>query len=251
MIQGIDIAAVRGLGWLKKQEPATIKDISRSIQALSLWNEPASSLVELLLSRRKYGFWETDTPLLDTARACSALAGCEIIQPETIKWILGQQKSGNWNDNEVDTAYALIALGDCRVRNEPGCEWLVRNYGGKREHVGNTSLVVTALLKQDKNKYRDFIKNRAGWILSKRESGGWTHIATSNLAIQALILGGEGDIEPSIRWLLEKQEEDNWGNITSTSLSLISLRMYLDKLNSISHYEEAKESKYEQESSSH
>ncbi len=234
-------AAVRGLGWLKKQEPATIKDISRSIQALYLWNEPTSSLVELLLSGRKDGFWETDTPLLDTARACSALAGCGMIQSAAIEWILAQQKSDSWNNSDIDTAYALIALGDCGVKNESGCEWLVHNYGEKWEHVGTTSLIITALLKHDKNKYRDFIKNRAGWILSKRESGGWTHIATSNLAIQALILGGEGDIEPSILWLLGKQEEDNWGNITSTSLSLISLRMYLDKLNSISHYEEAKE----------
>ncbi len=234
-------AAVRGLGWLKKQQPATIKDISRSIQALYLWNEPASSLVELLLSGRKDGFWETDTPMLDTARACSALAGCGQVQPESLRWILNQQKNDNWSNDGIDTAYALIALGDCRVKNESGCEWLVRNYGEKWEHVGTTSLIITALLKQDKNKYGDFIKNRAGWILSKRESGGWNHIATSNLAIQALILGGDGDIEPSIMWLLGKQETDNWGNITSTSLSLISLRMYLDKLNSISHYEEAKE----------
>ncbi|MDD5472906.1 MAG: hypothetical protein PHU34_02030 [Candidatus Methanoperedens sp.] len=241
MIQGIDIAAMRGLDWLKKQEPATIKDISRSIQALSLWNEPASSLIGLLLSERKGGFWETDTLLLDTARACSALAGCGQVQRDSIRWILNQQKNDNWSNDGIDTAYALIALGDCRVKNESGCKWLVRNYGEKYEHVGTTSLIITALFKQDKKKYRDFIKNRAGWILSKRESGGWTHIATSNLAIQALILAGVEYIEPSILWLLGKQETDNWGNITSTSLSLISLRMYLDKLNSISHYEEAKE----------
>jgi hypothetical protein len=57
------------------------------------------------------------------------------------------------------------------------------------------------------------------------------HIATSNLAIQALILAEEADITPSIQWLLGKQENSNWGDITSTSLSLISLKMYLDKLN--------------------
>ena len=230
----IQEAALRGLEWLKNQKPATIKDMSRMIQALSLWNEPASLLIELLLSRRKDTFWETDKPLLDTARACSALAGCGVIQSETVQWILKQQKSDCWSNNEIDTAYALIALGDCGIKNEQGCEWLLRHC---KEHIGTTSLIIAALSKQDKNKYRDFIKDRAKWLLSKRQSGGWIHIATSNLAIQALILADEKDIEPSIRWLLGKQHSGNWGNINSTSLSLISLGMYLDKLNSVSHNE--------------
>ncbi len=57
------------------------------------------------------------------------------------------------------------------------------------------------------------------------------HIATSNLAIQALVISGgkEIELEPSIQWLLEKQDKNNWGDITSTSLSLISLKMYVDK----------------------
>jgi len=238
MIQGIDIAAMRGLDWLKKQKPTSVKDISRSIQALSLWNEPAKQLIELLLSMKKDGFWETDTLIPDTARACSALAGCGQAQPDSIRWLLNQQKNDNWRDNEIDTAYALIALGDSAVKNEAGCEWLVSNYGEKWEHPGTTSLIITALLKQDGNEYRFFINDRAGWLLSKRLFGGWTHIATSNLVIQALILAGERDIEkeigPSIKWLLEKQVRDNWGNITASALSLISLRMYLDKLNSAS-----------------
>lgn len=226
----IQEAALRGLEWLKNQKPAAIKDMSRMIQALSSWNEPVYELIELLLSKKKNAFWETDTPLLDTARACSALAGCGVIQSETVQWILKQQKSVNWSNNEIDTAYALLALGDCGVKNEQGCEWLLRNYGEKWEHAGTTSLIITALSKQDRNKYRDFIKNRAGWILSKRRSGGWIHIATSNLAIHALILANEKDIEPSIRWLLGKQDSGNWGNINSTSLSLMSLKMFLDKL---------------------
>lgn len=236
MIQGIEIAVVRGLGWLKKQKPVAVKDMSRMIQALSLWNEPAIELIEVLLSKRKGAFWETDTPLLDTARACSALAGCGMIQPDAIDWIIGQQKYDNWNNNEIDTAYALIAIGDSCVKNEPACEWLFGGYGEKWEHVGTTALIITALLKQDRDRYAGFIKNRSSWLLSKRESGGWTYIATSNLAIQALILAGERDIEKevgqSIKRLLEKQNKDNWGNIIATSLSLISLRMYLDKLNS-------------------
>ncbi len=230
----IQDAALRGLEWLKKQKPGAIKDMSRMIQALSLWNEPTSALIGLLLSRKKGGFWETDKPLLDTARACSALAGCGIVQSDTIQWILEQQESDCWSNNEIDTAYALIAIGDCGIKNEPGCEWLLRHC---KEHVGTTSLIIAALLKQDKNKYMGFIKDRAKWLLSKRQSGGWNHIATSNLAIQALVLANEKDIKPSIRWLLGKQEGNNWGNINSTSLSLISLGMYLDKLNSVSHNE--------------
>lgn len=237
MVTGIDIAASRGLEWLKEQQPETIKDISRSIQALTLWNESASALIEKLLSLKKDGYWETETPINDTARACIALCGCGKIQTEIIRWILEQQKIDNWNDNEIDTAYALIALGDCQIKNEKGCEWLFANYGPKWEHPGTTSLIITALFKQDDKKYRDFIKERAHWLLSKREGSGWIHSATSNLVIQALILTGikEKDIRPSIKWLLEKQQDiGSWKDITSTSLSLISLKMYLDNLNSIS-----------------
>ena len=190
-----------------------------------------SGLVEVLLSKKKDESWETETPLLDTARACSALAVCGIIHSDTINWILERQEDGNWNNNEIDTSYALIALGDAGIKNEPGCEWLWRNYGTKWEHAGTTSLIITALLKQNRTKYGEFIKDRSGWLLSKRQSGGWTYIATSNLAIQALILAEEADIALSIQWLLEKQDNGNWGDITSTSLSLISLKMYLDKLN--------------------
>ncbi len=231
MIQRIDIAAMRALNWLKKQKPTTVKDISRSIQVLSLWNELAIQLIELLQSMRKDAFWETGTPLLDTARACSALAGCGMIQSDAIGWILGQQKYDNWNNNEIDTAYALIALGDSGVKNEAGCEWLFSSYGEKWEHVGTTALIITALLKQDRDRYAEFIKNRSNWIISKRESGGWNYIATSNLAFQALVLSGELiELESSVQWLLGKQNKDNWGDITLTALSLISLKLYLNKL---------------------
>ncbi|MDL5503296.1 MAG: hypothetical protein QSU88_08770, partial [Candidatus Methanoperedens sp.] len=118
-----------------------------------------------------------------------------------------------------------------------GCNWIVSNYSPKWEHPGTTSLIITALSIQDKEKYRDFIKDRASWLLSKREGGGWTYIATSNLVIQALIVSGveDEDIAPSIKWLLGKQQENgSWRDIISTTLSLITLKMYLDKLNSIS-----------------
>ncbi|MDD5615597.1 MAG: hypothetical protein PHH85_05285 [Candidatus Methanoperedens sp.] len=224
----IDIykSASSGIAWLKNQDITEIKDLSRSIQALSLWGEKTVHLMGILLTRKKGEFWETDKPLLDTARACSALAGCGIIADEPVNWILGQQKNGNWGNSEIETSYALIALGDAGMKNESGCEWLVSNYGKKWEHIGTTSLIITALLKQNEEKYLDFILDRTGWILSKKESGGWTYTATSNLAIQALILAGEEDIDPSIEWLMGRQVNGNWGDITSTALSLISLNMY-------------------------
>lgn len=223
-------AAASGIAWLKKQKPVTVKDISRSIQALHQWDEPALDLIEILLSMKKNGYWGTETPLTDMARACSALVSCGFEQSDSIRWIENLQENDCWNNNEIDTAYALITLGESDARNKPGCDWLVRNYGEKWEYAGTTALIITALIKQDRIKYNDFIINRAEWLLSKRKSGGWVHIATSNLVIQALILSGLKDIKeemsPSIQWLLEKQDNDNWGNITSTALTLISLGMY-------------------------
>lgn len=238
MSKEIETASLRGLEWLKEQQPETIKDISRSIQAFSFWNEPANHLIEKLLSHKKTGFWETETPINDTARACIALCsyGNDLPVAGIIHWLQEQQKNDNWNNSEIDTSYALIALGDCSIQNRSGCRWLVQNYGQKWEHPGTTSLIITALIKQDNEKYSTFINERASWLLSKREKGGWTYTATSNLVIQALILAGKGtDMEPSIKWLLGKQEENgSWKDIISTTLSLITLKMYLDKLNSIS-----------------
>jgi len=225
-------SASSGIAWLKEQDISEVKDLSRSIQALTLWNEKTLHLIGILLTKKKGAFWETDKALLDTSRACSALASCGIIADEQLDWIIEQQNDGNWNSSEIETSYALIALGDAGMKNEQGCEWLVNNYEKKWEFIGTTSLIITALIKQNKDKYMDFIKDRAGWILSKNDSGGWTYTATSNLAIQALIQSDERDIAPSIRWLLVRQEQGNWGDILSTSLSLISLKMYLGKLNS-------------------
>lgn len=227
------ISASLGLEWLKTQNPETIKDISRSIQTLFIWNEPSQHLIEKLLSMKKDGFWESETPILDTARACSALCSCGKIQPDIVRWIQKGQKKDNWNNSVVDTAYALSALSDCGIENEKGCQWLINYYGKKPEHTGTTALILMALFKQNKTRYRDFINERAEWLLSKRESGGWNHIATSNLVIQALILSGMKELLPSIKWLIGKQQKNGcWKDITSTSLSLISLKMYLDKLNS-------------------
>jgi hypothetical protein len=229
----IQTAATAGINWLKGQNPYEVKDISRSIQALALWNENSFHLIEILLSKKKNAFWETDKPILDTGRGCSALVGCGIVNSESINWIQEQQNNNNWNNNEIETSYALIALADAGLKNEPGCEWLFRNYSKNWEYPGTTSLILMALIKQNKHIYKDFINNRASWLLSKRRESGWIYIVVSNLVLQALILSGEiskMDIEPSIQWLLGKQDNGNWGNITSTALSLISLRLFLNEI---------------------
>lgn len=130
-----------------------------------------------------------------------------------------------------------IRFADMEVKDREGCRWLYENYGPAWEQVGTTSLIITALQKQDtlakSIEFRDFLRERAEWILSKREpDGGWEHISTSNLAIQALVLAGfKNEIEDSIRWLLKNVHESGaWGNkeddVNATSLTLITLGLY-------------------------
>lgn len=123
------------------------------------------------------------------------------------------------------------------ILDREGCNWLYENYGPEWEQVGTTSLIISALKKQenltDSRDFEEFIRERAEWILSKREQdGGWKHISTSNLAIQALILAGfKNELEISIHWLLGKVRESGaWGNkeddINATALALSTLGMY-------------------------
>ncbi len=141
----IKIAAGSAIRWLRLQNPDSPKDLSRSIQALSSWKEDATEQIELLLSLQRNGHWADERQVPDTARASIALASCSMREPESIRWILDHQANGNWNNNEIDTSYALIALSDNGIRNAQGCEWLLKNYGPKWEHVGTTSLIITAL----------------------------------------------------------------------------------------------------------
>ena len=66
----------------------------------------------------------------------------------------------------------------------------------------------------------------------KNQDGGWKHISTSNLAIQALILAGfKDEVEDSVHWLLENVHENGaWGNnnddINATALTLSTLGLY-------------------------
>ena len=52
------------------------------------------------------------------------------------------------------------------------------------------------------------------------------HLATSNLAIQALMTVGV-DVSSSIKWLVSKQDGGGgWKNVATTALSLITLWGY-------------------------
>ena len=77
-----------------------------------------------------------------------------------------------------------------------------------------------------------FGKGLSGSFQEKGQDGGWEHISTSNLAIQALLLAGfKEEIEDSVHWLLEKADKNGaWGNkeedINATALSLSTLGLY-------------------------
>lgn len=148
-----------------------------------------------------------------------------------------EKNGSSWNEDVYDTAYSLGALADMEVPDREGCNWLYKNYGPAWEQVGTTSLIISALKKQEnltKSRYfEEFICERAEWILSKREQdGGWEHISTSNLIIQALLLTGfKKEVEISINWLIGKVRESGaWGNkeddINATALTLTTLGMY-------------------------
>ncbi|MFP4654139.1 MAG: hypothetical protein ACLFMM_00400 [Methanohalobium sp.] len=220
--------------WLKNQEIDTVKCLSKVIVAFDLW-DIENHYAAKLISKKQNSSWNNS--VRDTSRACSALANIGIIFPDTKKWLLNQCDGKAWNDDVYDTAYTLIALADMNVQYKMGCDWIVENYSSKWEHTGTTSLVLTALVKQEKllstGKYGKFIQNRSEWILSQAEDGGgWIHISTSNLAVQALMLTGYmNELEPHIQWLINNFNENGyWGNekgkVVATALSLITLEMY-------------------------
>ncbi|AKB13694.1 hypothetical protein SAMN02910340_01587 [Methanosarcina thermophila] len=160
-----------------------------------------------------------------------------IVFMSSVKWLLARKRKNSWNKDVYDTSYALAALADTGTQDRDGCNWLYEHYCPSWEQVGTTSLLITALKKQDnlaKSKdFETFIRERAEWILSKRANdGGWQYISTSNLAIQALLLTGfKDELEPSIRWLLKNVHENgSWGNqtddVNATALTLSTLGLY-------------------------
>jgi hypothetical protein len=223
-----------GFTWLSSRQIESVKELASTVSAHALWGLKNPYTTRLIL-KKEFDSWNSS--IRDTARACSALSNEGIIFRASEKWLLSRKKGSSWNDDVYDTAYSLGALADMEVPETESCNWLYENYGPAWEQVGTTSLIISALKKQEKLKgsrdFEDFIRERAEWILSKRDyDGGWEHISTSNLAIQALILAGfKKELEISIRWLLGKVHESGaWGNknddINATALTLSTLGMY-------------------------
>lgn len=220
--------------WLSEQQITSVKELSRAVSAHATWNRP-NPYTHLLIQEKEGASWNDS--VRDTARACSALAAEGIVFTAAEKWLLGKKSGSSWNEEVYDTAYALEALADMEVQDSEGCRWLYENYGPAWEQVGTTSLIITALRKQEtlsgNETFQAFIRERAEWILSKKdENGGWKHISTSNLAIRALLFAGfKAEVEDSVHWLLEKVRESGaWGNneddVNATSLTLITLGLY-------------------------
>ena len=223
-----------GFDWLSTQKIESVKELANTVSAHALWGLP-NPYVTLLILKKEGDCWNSS--IRDTARACSALSAEGIILRAPEKWLFSRKKGGSWNEDVYDTAYSLGALADMEVPDMEGCDWLYENYGPAWEQVGTTSLIISALKKQDNltgnRDFGEFIRERAEWILSKRgQDGGWEHVSTSNLVIQALLLAGfKKEVEVSIHWLLGKKHESGaWGNkeddINSTALTLSTLGMY-------------------------
>lgn len=85
--------------------------------------------------------------------------------------LLARKRENSWNRDVYDTAYALAALADMGTQDKDGCNWLSENYCPAWEQVGTTSLIITALKKQDNlaktRTFETFIQEKARWILQK------------------------------------------------------------------------------------
>jgi len=221
--------------WLSAQRIQSVKELSSTLSARALWALPNPYITRLILEQDNDGSWNSS--IRDTARACSALSTEGIVFMASARWLLARKSENSWNGDVYDTAYALAALADMGTQDKDGCNWLSENYCPAWEQVGTTSLIITALKKQNNlaktRTFETFIQEKARWILSKRRAdGGWTHISTSNLAIQALLLAGfKEELEASVNWLLENVHENGaWGNknddINATALTLSTLGLY-------------------------
>lgn len=224
----------KGFCWLSTQKIDSVKELASTVSAHAAWGLKNPYITNLIL-KMKCDSWNSS--VRDTARACSALSAEGIIFRAPEKWLLAGKKGGSWNKDIYDTAYSLGALADMEVPDREGCDWLYKNYGPAWEQVGTTSLIISALKRQENltksRDFEEFIRERAEWILSKRgQDGGWEHISTSNLVIQALLLAGfKEELEVSIHWLLGKVHKSGaWGNkedeINATALTLITLGIY-------------------------
>lgn len=232
--QELDIVN-KGFEWLSNQQINSVKELSSTVSAHALWRLPDPYVIQLILKKEEAGSWNSS--IRDTARACSALSTEGIIFTAAERWLLARKSKDSWNEDVYDTAYALGALADMEIQDRDGCLWLYEHYCPAWEQVGTTSLIIMALKKQQilskSNDFETFVRERAEWVLSrKKQDGGWEHISTSNLVIQALLLAGfKKEVEDSVRWLLENIHENGaWGNkednINATALSLATLGLY-------------------------
>jgi hypothetical protein len=235
MLSNLEIDIVKkGFKWLSAQQIDSVKELSSTVAAHALWELPNPYLIQLIL-KQENGSWNSS--IRDTARACSALSTEGIIFMASERWLLERKSKNFWNEDVYDTAYALGALADMGTHDIDGCRWLYENYCPAWEQVGTTSLIITALKKQEnlaeRKDFEIFIEDRAEWILSRKgKEGGWEHISTSNLAIQALLLAGfKDEIGDSVNWLLENVRKSGaWGNkeedINATAITLSTLGLY-------------------------
>lgn len=235
MLSNLELDIVKkGFEWLSAQEINSVKELSSTVSAHALWRLPNPYITRLIL-KQENGPWNSS--IKDTARACSALSTEGIVLMASERWLLARKGKNSWNEDVYDTAYALGALADMGTQEREGCNWLYECYCPSWEQVGTTSLIITALKKQENlaesKDFESFIRERAEWILSrKRQDGGWEYISTSNLAIQALLLAGfKKEVEDSVHWLLENVRKSGaWGNneedINATALCLSSLGLY-------------------------
>jgi hypothetical protein len=242
MLSALELNLVKkGFEWLSVQQIDSVKELSSTLSAHALWKLPNPYISQLIL-KKEDGSWNFS--IRDTARACSALSTEGIIFMASERWLLSKKSINSWNEDVYDTVYALGALADMEVQDESGCNWLCENYCPAWEQVGTTSLIITALKKQENllksRNFETFIRERAEWVLSmKKQDGGWGHISTSNLAIQSLFFAGfKNEIEDSVRWLLNNNHKNGaWGNkeddINATALSLMTLGTYNSQCNNL------------------
>jgi hypothetical protein len=236
MLSNLELDIVKkGFEWLSAQQINAIKELSSTVSAHALWRLPDPYITQLILKKEEDGSWNSS--IRDTARVCSALSTEGIVFTAAERWLLARESNCSWNEDVYDTAYALGALADMEIQEIDGCKWLSEHYCPDWEQVGTTSLIIMALKKQGilskRDDFKTFIREKAEWVLSrKKRDGGWEHISTSNLAIQALIFAGlKTEVEDSVHWLLENAHKNGaWGNkaddINATALSLSTLGLY-------------------------
>src|SRR5665648_344240 len=139
----IDTIASSAISWLRVQECASFKDITRTVQALALWDadddddKPKSDLTHVL----HQSLFECLEPR-DMARAVMAAAASGIrLHCIGRGFVSTQREDGSWGDI-YDTTYILRALSLLGMQNKSGCQWIVDNYDEQCEHVGTTSLII-------------------------------------------------------------------------------------------------------------